>query len=516
MNPSPILEETPVPDRKNAPLSGWERQEMPPPTTGPEWNLHRLNRTVRFTDIYSARRADEKRLREAEESAAAAAEAAEEAAWASLMEQRGMGPSPTDLADAKLVEEFSRFLSMLRRHMAGQAEGEESSAGPPKERPRKRRIPFRTPNSDVPITAVKPAELLRPEFSRGKLYFSCPCCRFPAALPVWLAGRKVLCPRCYSAIRAPHPRKGLQARVYENDVESIVHPERFQDYRNAHRLIPFLGIPRPKLYPSFQAAGILMLVIVLGIVAPSLLRHRAAGSAGLIAAASDPIQGPDLKDRARAVVENFMAAGSVEAKSGYVRDPGRVAPLMADWYQRHPNQIRPEKAKIEVSGAGFYAGNVDHPVTDVRVASADGQEQIFTVEHGPDGDRIEWESSVGYTVDLKQLMTGKSGDDARVVRVVAALDDYYNFDYQNPEGHVCVRIHDPETLELVGYGYLPAKSPDVQSMVSHLAGSSVQDLRPLMIEVKPGSGTARTRQVAITKMVEAGWRNSGAMAANAK
>src|SRR6188768_3164338 len=65
MNEPAFFEEEPVPDRTLAPLSSWERAEFPPPPEGPKWDHHRLKTTVRLTDVYSARRADERRLNRA-------------------------------------------------------------------------------------------------------------------------------------------------------------------------------------------------------------------------------------------------------------------------------------------------------------------------------------------------------------------------------------------------------------------------------------------------------------------
>lgn len=366
--------------------------------------------------------------------------------------------------------------------------------------------PVRTPRSEFPLLKARHAELLRPEFCKGRLYFSCPCCRFPAALPVWLAGRKARCPRCYSAIRAPHPRKGLNARVFENDVESLLHPERFSRYYNAHQLIPWLGIPLPRLQPVFHALGAAVLLTILALFVPALLKGGCALAPKSIAA---PLESwgerPYYKERASRLVEQFLAADSIAGKAALVRDSQRVAPLMADWYGRHPGGGRVKPVAIEVSGVGFYANGFDYPVTDVRVEMSNGATAGYTVEHLPGGDCIEWESSVGYNADIDCLLESGGGADPQTMRVMATLDDYYNFNFPDSGTHLCVRLHDPATLEVIGYGYA-AEGEASGAIAAQLLGSSGDHLCPLTIEVRPSRDVAKTKQMEILRMLEPGWR----------
>lgn len=510
MNEARHLEEHPVPDRTMSPLSAWERGELPTAPRNAEWLHHRLKKRVRFSDIYSENRArirEENRILQNEAAGVAGAS-----------RRREPAPAPTSGAEdhAWLLTQFQVFLNYLQEHMEEKAALQEQAA-PGAEAPARVR-PVRTPRSEIPLQAARPAELLRPEFSKGRLYFSCPCCRFPAALPVWLAGKKARCPRCYSAIRAPHPRKGLNTRVLENDIESILHPERFTRYNNAHRLIPWLGLPRPKFHPAFHLAGVVVLMAVLALWIPTLMRN-ASHQMERLTAAFRPVeeaQGPDFKDRARRVVEQFLAAENPDAKAAFVREPDRVRDLMADWYRRHPGGRSMEAKAVEVSGAGFYAGSVTHPVSDVRVEMPDGETAFFTVEHLPSGDRIEWESSVGYTADFTSLIQKGPSAGTQPMRVMAALDDYYNFAFPDATKHVCIRLHDPATLEFLGYGYVPATLEQAGPIATQLAGSSIEDLRPLMIEVQPVEGSDETKQVAITRMLQQGWRTAGSAAASVK
>jgi hypothetical protein len=483
-----ILEETPAPDMTNAPLEPWVLGELPSNPPRHEWDHHRLKRSVRYTDIYSQVRRDQRLLALMDERRKKGKE-----------RQHGEPVSPQEW----LLEQFESFLTQVREKLEIEPPMEAEPLEPP---PRIRAM--RPARSSGPILNVKPAELLRPEFSKGRLYFSCPACRFPAVLPVWLAGKKVRCPRCYCALRAPHPRKKLSTRVLENDVESILHPERFTPYYKAHRLIPWLGVPRPKLHPAFHTAGVAILVVLLALWIPSLLQRAALQIEQMAAlpVAANAEDSTGFKARARVVVEQFLTAENIGAKSAFVREPDRVAALMNDWYQRHDGGGAVIPRAIEVSGAGFYSGEQSHPVTDVRVDLPGGETAYYTVEHLPQGDRIEWESSVGYTADFGEILARGHGAGPQPVRVMATLDDYYNFAFTDPDTHLCLRLHDPGTLEFMGYGYVPADQAG--PFVAYLEGSSIEDLRPLTLEVQPADQEASRRQVLVRRLIQNGWRTT--------
>jgi hypothetical protein len=486
MNEPAFFEEEPVPDRTLAPLSDWERAEFPAPPEGPKWSHHRLRTSVRLTDVYSARRADERRLKQALEE--------------SLAKESGSQEEPP-CGQQWLLGEFKSFLE----HLHGKLDGVAKEAA--KAEPKRRIRPVRTPRSGVPLTTAQPAKRLRPEFAKGRLYFSCPCCLFPAALPKWLAGKKARCPRCYSAIRAPHPRKRLHARSLERDVESLLHPERFSDYRNAHRLIPWVGLPRPKFYPILHSAAVGLLFaaisIFVTILAVSSGRGTTSMTSGLEIAHS---KAPDYRGRARDLVEKFFAAESMNARVPLVRDSIRVAPLMTDWYRRHPEQLKNGVQEIEALGVGFRPDRGEKPVTNVRVTTTGGGEQLFSVEHGPEGDRIEWESSVCYNPDLAGLLSGGSNGKIQTLRVLACFGDYFNYKYCDSSTHLCVKLHDPATLEFLGYGYLPMDRGDAESIAAYLNGANEDDLRPLMLDFRSSPDARKTHQVEIVRMVETGWR----------
>ena len=207
------------------------------------------------------------------------------------------------------------------------------------------------------------------------------------------------------------------------------------------------------------------------------------------------------------MVEQFLAAESISAKASLVRDSARVAPLMADWYRRHPRQLNAATAQVDTSGTGFYPNDREHTVTSVRVAFPAAEDQVFLVEHSPAGDRIEWESSVGYNASPDQLAASGQDGHSKTVRAMGCLDDYFNFSYSDRSTHLCVRLHDPASRELLGYGYIPLDSAHAESIAAYLSGGSQEELRPLMVEVRPRDDTGKTHQMEIVRMIETGWRS---------
>jgi hypothetical protein len=497
------LEEQPAQDLTQAPLESWVRDELPPPPRNPEWK-HHLKKRVHFTDIYQGC-SKEIRLLDA------------------MTEGDPGASSRRDASEAQarsgqewLIAQFQELLQQMQERLASGAAGPAAVVESPRRNNARTRIrPVRTPRSDAPLAEAKPAELLRSEFSKRRLYFSCPCCRFPAVLPKWLAGKKARCPRCYSALRAPHPGKGLKTRVLENDVESVLHPERFAEYYRAHQLIPWLGVPLPRFHPAFHATGMAVLLALLAFCIPSLIEsaHRPAPAAAIATQNPDKLRAPGYKERARNLIEQFLAAENVAAKSVFVRDPARVAPLMSDWYRRRSGGSPVRARAIEVSGTGYYSGDAtSHPVSDVHVELPGGETAAFTVEHLPEGDCIEWETSVGYSTNFPTILERGPGASPQPIRAMAALDDYYNFSYTDPDSHLCVRLHDPATMELLGFGYVPVTDEIAPALVDALAGSDRGDLRPLMLEVQAAENARQSRQVAITRMIQSGWRTGYTLA----
>jgi hypothetical protein len=333
-------------------------------------------------------------------------------------------------------------------------------------------------------------------------------------LPFWTAGKKARCPRCYSAIIAPHPRRGQGARNLENDVESVLHPERFASRRDAHRFIPWLGLPRPRLYPTIVTAGVAALIMTVTSAVSNMMRlssPRSLRAAPEIAAVSE-----SREERAVALVREFLHNPTGTAKRGLVHDAQRVAPIVAAHYDRQPPLAERPIADLATASGSYYAGDEEQPYTDVEVTFADGESEVYSVEHQGSKAVLDWEASVGHSPsEWKDVLQADRSAGPKTIRVMAALDDYYSYSFAQRENDtLCVSLYDANTLDLLGYGYLPARSPDAQAMVDHLAGTNPDNLRPLVIDVLPTADAPHTKQTEITALRQTGWRRAEGIVAN--
>src|SRR5436190_24104578 len=96
-----ILEETPAPDLTNAPLEPWVMGELPSNPPRHEWQHHRLKRRVRFTDIYSQVRSDQRMLAEMDRRRA------------EKKHGRQRDPHEPPSAQAWILEQFQNFLTQV-------------------------------------------------------------------------------------------------------------------------------------------------------------------------------------------------------------------------------------------------------------------------------------------------------------------------------------------------------------------------------------------------------------------
>ena len=188
-------------------------------------------------------------------------------------------------------------------------------------------------------------------------------------------------------------------------------------------------------------------------------------------------------------------------------------PLMHDYFARHSGSTPVDWKSVEAEGTGFYSGaDLSYPITNVKVETAAGTAMVFTVEHTPDGARIEWESSLGYSPQEWPAVLA-AGEHSAPLRVLAALDDYYNFDFADDATQICVRLQHPDNNELLGYGYMDRKQAAAAQLQGLLEDASPESPRPITIAVAPTDQSSSTKQVRIVKVVSDGWRtNPSAMA----
>jgi hypothetical protein len=380
---------------------------------------------------------------------------------------------------------------------------------------------FYTPTSDgadIPAIKAQP-QTYKPEITKGKVYFNCPACLYPTALFADSAGKKTRCPRCYSAIIAPHPGKKIPGQNLQYDLETMINPEEFTTV--IPRKSSFATVlPIPKITTTLSAvAGIVFFAATIG--AARLAVHKFSPNSPTTvtsveyATSSQPeTSSVVLQSRAEALVERFVTETDWYSRSRLVRDRNRVAPLMKEYYgQNHPNDVPGQyERKIKAIASGFYQhlnSSVQYTKVAVEVPAAKMPPSIFVVEHTAMGDYIEWESSVAYNpLPLSEMLAKRAGK-VQSLRVIGRQDDYFNYEYDDGKEFICVRVQFADEPESTAYAYLPANDIQAPKLLSHLRGANRDNMKPLTLEVRLSENSGLSRQMEIVSVGENHWRWEG-------
>ncbi len=349
----------------------------------------------------------------------------------------------------------------------------------------------------------------------GRVHFHCPACRRPTALPLTRRGKPVSCPHCFTGIRTPDPAKNLPAQNLGRTLAPLLRPSDFKPCQDARRLVPWLIRCLPGPVPTLATAGAAMLFASTAAMTPMTMGWAAQDriqalqhSRPELAVTARPADGArSLSEEASDLVKKFLAAPTVEAKARWVANAADTAPLMADWYARRPGGGTQAEATVTASTQGFSSTPGDATaLSEVTVEAPGAPEITYLVEHHKDGPRIAWPESVGYSsVEWKDLLHQSKGQRPVPLRVLACRDDYWNYSFARERDFCCVRLHDPQTLALLGFGYFPRSQLTAPS-VAVLPHASETTLRPVMVSVVPRKDSPSTGQVEIVGPVIPGWR----------
>lgn len=351
----------------------------------------------------------------------------------------------------------------------------------------------------------------------GRVSFGCPACRRDMRLSARHCGNFVSCPHCFTGIRVPDPKNGIPAQNMGRTVAPLLHPQRFEAPTGSRQFMPWFLTGRLTGAQALTAAGVMLLFAGVAAVAPVVVgwakglnapNSLADNPSHLAPAAPAPVLG---KAAAADVVKAFLAAPTPEAKARLVLEPAKALGMLKSWYASQSAAQTTAEAAADVGEArqGFYArGGESKMVSKVPVTSKDGRVVTYLVEHNADGPKIAWAESVGFSpVPWQKVLTSSPKTAPVKLRVLACRDDYYNFGFKDESRFSCIRLHDPRTLEMLGYAYAERRVGVEQSLEVHLPPARTGQLRPVMVAVKPVSASAKTRQVELVGPVTPGWQD---------
>ncbi|MBP7948668.1 MAG: hypothetical protein KA004_03360 [Verrucomicrobiales bacterium] len=370
----------------------------------------------------------------------------------------------------------------------------------------------RTPRSDGPIEEVKSKADEPPMVSRGRIRFCCPACQHTISMPRRVSGTKTRCPQCSSAVKAPDPKRNRGAYNYEQTIEAMLHPERF-DLPDTSRPRLF-GIPIPDAQTLLVAGAAALLVASIAQFFIAEQRQGMLSSTPQVAAAEAvPVaEGGDpavLQHEAEDTVRKFLEAEGWERKAEYVRDAKRVAPMMQQYYSRVGGAPATKPETLRASPPGYYSNDqLPQQTSLVEATFPDGAMAKYRVEFLPDGPKVEWESSVAYsTKSWNEILRSGPSAPPELIRVAAYISNYWNDDFSDSKMYLSVGLQDPITKEPLGNAYIPYRTEDGARLRTFLTGSSGRRSEDVTLEIRSVANSSKTRQVEIVRFIKGGFRH---------
>jgi hypothetical protein len=221
------------------------------------------------------------------------------------------------------------------------------------------------------------------------------------------------------------------------------------------------------------------------------------------------------KEEAAKVVSLFLQANGWEQKAAYVRDAERVMPLMKDHYERLGGAEPAEVTRVVSSAPAFYASSdLKDPVATVTAELPDGEVRSFRVEFIDEKPVIEWEASVAYNARNWDQIVSDENAEPQMMRVAAALDKYWNYQFSDDREYLSVHLIDPVTKISLGNGYIARGTEDGARLRQFLDGTSKRRPEQITIMVRPVTKSREHRMVEIVQFVKGGFRTLDALASN--
>ena len=264
--------------------------------------------------------------------------------------------------------------------------------------------------------------------------------------------------------------------------------------------------------PMGWLALIVVLLILLGVWGVATLNNGAGHLRSREAAADtwnersvlETVSAERWLERLEIRTDAYLRASSVEEKARYVRNRGRVLPLMKDYYLRHPltakrvsviENIRP----TEVGKRPFF-------VVEVAV---EGEEELglLLVEDCEDGElRFDWESEVTYQpVEIASYVENKPTE-SMAFRAYAQLDSFYSFEFSDQSRYQSFKLTFREDDEFL-FGYADRSSVEGRGLLALL--EEKEEGLPVLVQLRFSQNTKSVRSVLIEKVLATSWVWSG-------
>ncbi|MDB4419226.1 hypothetical protein N9291_01340 [bacterium] len=239
--------------------------------------------------------------------------------------------------------------------------------------------------------------------------------------------------------------------------------------------------------------------------AESMVNENAARNESMTAAAAkeddtarELVERFDAFDpgKIREVIQEFLSAPNIEAKSKFSRGGEELVEKMRDYYEE---DVVPDEGfrSMDITKV-VYRGNfistfvrlddfLDYPIVVERTSA--------------DNYLVDWESWVGYgEKKVDQLLLTKPTAPL-LVRVVASKENYYNYSFSDDEKWLSLKLGF-RNQERSLWAYVERASEAGKTFERY--GANIKG-RPLMIKIKYPSNARAKDQVIVTELICDGW-----------
>lgn len=175
-------------------------------------------------------------------------------------------------------------------------------------------------------------------------------------------------------------------------------------------------------------------------------------------------ESPEVKTAAE-VLRRFQSVRTWQEKLAFVYQPRQVEPLMHEYYGSQ-NGSDPKLTGL-IASSNLKIG--DRRVLSLVYACEDRLDLAAYVSfhRTPDGLRLDWESLVGFSGTTLSAFRASRSPKPTEFRLLALLDDYYNYEFADAGQFLSVRLYRPDGQDYL-HGYCRKNSEDGHRLLAAL------------------------------------------------
>lgn len=201
-----------------------------------------------------------------------------------------------------------------------------------------------------------------------------------------------------------------------------------------------------------------------------------------------------LKDRAT----EYLASDTIEERLRHVRHPGRVAPLMSDWYEDHP--LKGEKF-MELGT--FQPLTLDmKPFWVMRVRTDDRRHSLLLEQTEEDEVLVDWETDVCFQPMPWERFVSERPEGEFDFRVEVRPDNFFAYEFSDESSYRCLRLAVRDSREHL-FGYVERGS-ELERRILPLLRRRAWPV-PMIVRLRFVPGSAARRSVVISELISERW-----------